>query len=79
MDESNPVRIKDEISQGIVEVCTNNSFLGVCNSGWNDKAASTLCVELGFSRYGMQTAKIWLCIKIIILYYLHIQYVHLEE
>jgi len=52
VDESSPVRIKDEISQGIVEVCMNNTFLGVCYSGWSNEDASTLCAELGFSRYG---------------------------
>ena len=51
-DRESPARIKDEISQGRVEICMNGTFQSVCDSGWNNEDASVVCSEIGLSRYG---------------------------
>ena len=45
--------IKDQVSRGIVEVCTNQSYGTVLmDSFWSDEDASVICKQLGFSEYG---------------------------
>ncbi len=51
-ENENPVRIKDEISQGAVIMCMNGTFHSICDVGWDNQDASVLCSEMGFSRYG---------------------------
>lgn len=51
-DTAQSVLLKDTVSQGRVEVCVDNEFRTVCDSGWNNTDASIICTELGFSRYG---------------------------
>ncbi len=53
-DTSDSFLIKDEVSQGRVEICVDGSFHTVCDFGWSDADASVVCAELGFSRYGMR-------------------------
>ena len=48
------VRIVGSSSQiGRVEVCVNQTWGTVCDTTWNDKAASIVCKQLGFSPYGI--------------------------
>ena len=51
-DSSERVLIKDTLSRGRVEICSNNSFLTICDDHWDNFDASVVCAELGFSRYG---------------------------
>ena len=44
--------IKDQVSRGIVEVCTREEYVRVCHDRWNDQAASVVCRQLGFSSHG---------------------------
>ena len=44
--------IKDQVSRGIVEVCVNGSYRRVCDDGWDNRDASVVCSQMGFSRYG---------------------------
>lgn len=45
--------IKDTISSGRVEMCRDMEFHTICDNNWNSVAASVLCNEQGFSKYGM--------------------------
>ena len=45
--------IKDTISTGIVEMCLNGEYHTICDENWDNKAASVLCREIGFSEYGI--------------------------
>eukprot|EP00731_Ephydatia_muelleri_P035718 Em0151g10a len=40
------------LSRGRVEMCVSGSYGSVCNSLWNNSAASAVCSQLGFSPYG---------------------------
>lgn len=46
--------IKDELKIGRVEVCVGGRYGSVCynTSSSNSQAASVICWQLGFSRYG---------------------------
>ena len=44
--------IKDQVSRGIVEVCMNGNYSRVCDDGWDNRDASVVCSQMGFSRYG---------------------------
>ena len=44
--------IKDQVSRGMVEVCVNGSYSRVCDDGWDNRDASVVCSQVGFSRYG---------------------------
>ena len=45
--------IKDELSQGKVEVCQGGDWGTVCRGDtWSNEAASVVCHQLGFSRLG---------------------------
>ena len=46
--------IKDELKIGRIEVCVNGAYGTVCfdNELRNSQAASVICWQLGFSRYG---------------------------
>ena len=39
-------------SYGTVEVCLNGTWNIICGRGWNHRAASVVCHQLGYSRYG---------------------------
>eukprot|EP00731_Ephydatia_muelleri_P031789 Em0023g296a len=40
------------LSRGRVEMCVSGSYGSVCNSLWDNSAASAVCSHLGFSPYG---------------------------
>ena len=40
------------LSRGRVEMCVSGSYGSVCNSLWDNSAASAVCSQLGFSPYG---------------------------
>ena len=44
--------IKDQVSRGIVEVCVNENYTRVCDDGWDNRDASVVCSQMGFSRFG---------------------------
>lgn len=47
------VGIQSPSSYGRVEVCVNQTWGTICDSTWNDAAASVVCKEQKFSPYGM--------------------------
>lgn len=44
--------IKDTLRTGRVEMCLEGEFRTICDDNWSDGAASVLCSELEFSKYG---------------------------
>lgn len=44
--------IKDELRVGRIEVCIGGAYGTVCDNEWDNKDASVVCHQLGFSRYG---------------------------
>ena len=40
---------------GAVEICFNNTWGTICTDFWDDKDASVVCNQLGYSTYGKQS------------------------
>ena len=80
--------IKDQLPRGKVEVCVAEQWGTVCEGdSWNNKAASVICSQLGFSRWGMLFKNvdssryiyiiIWfILVAIIIMFMYHYVYVY---
>ena len=43
---------KNGLRVGRVEVCVNQTYGTVCNTGWDDRDATVVCSQLGYSPYG---------------------------
>jgi len=52
VSESERFLIDDMLSVGRVEVCLGGRYGTICDDVWRDEAASVVCAQLGFSRYG---------------------------
>ena len=44
--------IKDTLSQGRVQICIGGRYTKVCDDSWDDRDATVVCSQLGFSPYG---------------------------
>ncbi len=53
--QSGSVRLRSGSTEreGLVEICVNNTWGTVCNSGWSSTDARVVCRQLGFSVAGM--------------------------
>jgi hypothetical protein len=45
------------INQGIVEICTNETWGTICDFNWGQSEANVACKQLGFSENGMRALK----------------------
>ena len=43
---------KDGLRVGRVEVCVSGRYGSICYNSWDDRDASVVCQQLGFSPYG---------------------------
>ena len=55
--------IKDQVSRGIVEVCVNGNYSRVCDDSWDNRDASVVCSQMGFSRYGKSSLYLLRCVR----------------
>ena len=71
---------KNGLRAGRVEMCWNGNFTAVCSEQWDNRDASVVCRQLGFSPYG--TCKfhnyswVWLQINYAVLYTLLLACMH---
>ena len=49
---------KNGLRAGRVEMCWNGNFTAVCSEQWDNRDASVVCRQLGFSPYGRTLCKI---------------------
>ena len=53
-DYEGAIRVGDasSVMQGAVEVCINGTWGGICSEDWDNRDASVVCRQLGFSSNG---------------------------